>query len=79
MIIGKLDFIHLFEVEEDEIITLMNNKMVRKYLPLLVGSFSTDDCKAFLDSKKKLWDKDGFGPWAFLINDEFAGWGGLQL
>ena len=25
-----------------------------------------------------MWDEHGYGPWAFIINGEFAGWGGLQ-
>ena len=26
-----------------------------------------------------MWEENGYGPWAFVINDEFVGWGGLQL
>ena len=68
----------LHEVEPSKIIDLMNNKMVAKYLPLLKGGFSEQDCQAFIAAKKKLWDEHGYGPWAFLVNGEFAGWGGLQ-
>ncbi|MBY5945253.1 hypothetical protein KUW02_08365 [Photobacterium rosenbergii] len=25
-----------------------------------------------------MWEEHGYGPWAFRINGEFAGWGGLQ-
>ena len=74
----KIQFAHLTEVKEEKIIELMNNKMVRKQLPLLTGEFSLEMCRAFLKSKMKLWDEHGFGPWAFLIEGEFAGWGGLQ-
>jgi RimJ/RimL family protein N-acetyltransferase len=75
---NEIEFVHLFEVKEDQIIDLMNNEMVGKQLPLLAGGFSTENCRDFLKAKKQLWDKHGFGPWAFLINGEFAGWGGLQ-
>ncbi len=68
----------LFEVKEEQIIDLMNDELVGKQLPLLAEEFSAKECRAFLKVKKQLWDEHGFGPWAFLINGEFAGWGGLQ-
>lgn len=77
-LVDEIKFIHLFEIEEQQIIDLMNNKRVGKQLPLLSEGFSAENCQAFLKAKKQLWDDYGFGPWAFLIKDEFAGWGGLQ-
>lgn len=74
----QIKFVHLFEIEEEQIIELMNNEMVGKQLPLLAGGFSVENCRAFLQAKKALWDDFGFGPWAILIKGEFAGWGGLQ-
>lgn len=74
----EIKFVHLFEVKEEQIIDLMNNEMVGKQLPLLAKNFSAEKCRAFLKAKKQLWDEHGFGPWAFLIKGEFAGWGGLQ-
>ena len=75
---SEIEFVHLHEVEEEKFITLMNHDMVGKLMPLLKNGFSKEDCHNFLKAKKELWDKHGFGPWAFLINGEFAGWGGLQ-
>lgn len=74
----EIQFIQLSEVGEEQIVELMNNEMVGKQLPLLAGGFSLADCHDFLEAKKQLWDKHGYGPWAFLIGGEFAGWGGLQ-
>ena len=74
----EIKFVHLFEVEEEQIIDLMNNEMVGKQLPLLAEGFSAENCRAFLKAKRELWDEHGFGPWAFLIKGEFVGWGGLQ-
>lgn len=70
--------VSLDQIDKQEIIDLMNNKLVGKQLPLLVGGFSATDCDNFLAAKRALWDEYGFGPWAFLIDNEFAGWGGLQ-
>ncbi len=74
----EVNFVHLSEINEEQIIDLMNNEDVGKQLPLLAGGFSTQACQAFLQAKKKLWDEHGYGPSAILIKDEFAGWGGLQ-
>lgn len=75
---SDIKFVHLHDIEEQLIIDLMNNEVVGRHLPLLVDGFSAENCRAFLKAKKQLWDEYGFGPWAFLINDNFAGWGGLQ-
>ena len=74
----EIRFVHLYKVKEEEIISLMNNELVGKQMPLLANGFSAESCRMFLKEKKKLWDEHGFGPWAFLINGAFAGWGGLQ-
>ncbi len=75
---AEIEFVHLSEINEKDIIELMNNEIVGKQLPLLVDGFSMDQCLEFLTAKKKMWDEHGYGPWAFIINGEFAGWGGLQ-
>ncbi len=32
----------------------------------------------FIAAKERIWEENGYGPWAFLLGDEFVGWGGLQ-
>ncbi len=76
--VNDIRFADLNGIEDEQIIALMNNPLVGKLLPLLGNSFSADDCRTFKAAKKKLWDEFGFGPWAFMIEDNFAGWGGLQ-
>lgn len=75
---NDIEFVHLETIKEDDIIDLMNNPAVRKYLPLMTSSFSHEMCQHFLKAKKALWNQHGFGPWAFIIEGNFAGWGGLQ-
>ena len=75
---GEIEFVPLSDVDKDEIISLMNNPLVGKHLPLLQGGFSSEQYDAFICAKQQLWDDHGFGPWGFLIKGEFAGWGGLQ-
>ncbi|MCM8526989.1 MAG: GNAT family N-acetyltransferase [Lentisphaeraceae bacterium] len=68
----------LFNVDKTKLIELMNTPQVGVHLPLLSGEFTEYDCNRFLKSKKKIWDKYGYGPHAITINNEFAGWGGFQ-
>lgn len=74
----SISFTSLFEVDKATLIELMNNPQIGIHLPLLSGKFTENDCDRFLKSKKKIWDKYGYGPYAITINNEFAGWGGFQ-
>ncbi len=75
---GRVELVQLSEIDEDKIIALMNQEAVGRLLPLLNGTFDARNCRDFLAAKQKLWDEHGYGPWAFVIEGEFAGWGGLQ-
>lgn len=74
----KIEFRKLTEVKKSDIIELMNNQLVRRQMPLLKGEFTESNCDKFIASKELLWTEHGYGPWAFVINNQFAGWGGLQ-
>ena len=74
----KIRFVPLHEVDRKHLIALMNEERVGRFLPLMSGRFTEGDCDAFLAAKKEMWDRHGYGPQAFLIEGEFAGWGGLQ-
>ena len=56
----------------------MNHPLLRRHMPLLSDTFSEADCDAFIADKEKLWSEHGYGPWAFVIDGNFVGWGGLQ-
>lgn len=68
----------LTEIEPGEIIALMSDPLVRRHMPLARGEFGPAECAAFVDAKEALWREHGYGPWAFVIGGEFAGWGGFQ-
>lgn len=74
----NIKFKRLTEVDKSEIIDLMNNVLVRKQMPLFTEEFDETICKEFIAAKESLWTEHGYGPWAFIIDDQFAGWGGLQ-
>jgi ribosomal-protein-alanine N-acetyltransferase len=71
-------FVRLGEVDKAAIIELMNHPRVRRHMPLARGGFGPAECDRFVAAKERLWEEHGYGPWAFIIDDEFAGWGGIQ-
>ncbi|NJO91335.1 MAG: GNAT family N-acetyltransferase [Chloroflexia bacterium] len=74
----NIEFKRLTEVNKISIIELMNNPLVRRQMPLLTNQFNESICNQFINAKEKLWAEYGYGPWAFIVNGNFAGWGGLQ-
>ncbi len=74
----NIEFKQLSEVDKSDIINLMNDPLVRRQMPLLTGDFSEENCDKFVASKEKLWSEHGYGPYAFVVDNKFAGWGGIQ-
>ncbi len=74
----EIAFKRLSEVDPRFIIELLNDPAVRRHLPLARGHFGPSECEKFVAAKERIWEENGFGPWAFVIGDEFIGWGGLQ-
>jgi ribosomal-protein-alanine N-acetyltransferase len=74
----KLEFKRLTEVGLAEIISLNNNAEVLRQMPLSSANFDDVSAKEWVKQKDAQWEQYGYGPWAFLIDQQFAGWGGLQ-
>jgi len=74
----EIAFKRLTEVDKSDIIDLMNNPLVGRQMPLLKGGFGDIDCDQFIANKEQLWAAHGYGPWAFVVDGRFAGWGGIQ-
>jgi len=71
-------FKRLPEVDKADLVELMNHPLVRRQMPLTSDNFTETDAQNFVEGKERLWAEHGYGPWAFFIDDKFAGWGGLQ-
>lgn len=76
---NRVIFTRLTTILPAAIINLMNDPAVRRHLPLARGEFGDVECAHFIANKERMWEEHGFGPWAFVLDDEFIGWGGLQL
>ena len=75
---SRIVFRRLSDVRPDAIIDLMNDPDVRRHLPLARGHFGRGECERFVAAKERIWDEHGYGPWAFMLDEDFVGWGGLQ-
>jgi RimJ/RimL family protein N-acetyltransferase len=73
-----LEFTHMSKVDIAEYIALNNNPLVRRQMPLSDDNFGEKECQEWVTGKEKQWDEYGYGPWAFILDGKFAGWGGLQ-
>ena len=74
----KLEFKRLSEINCSEYIALNTNPLVRRQMPLTSDKFDEEDCRQWIAGKEKMWEEHGYGPWAFLVDGTFVGWGGLQ-
>ena len=75
----NLEFKHLTQICIDDIIELNNHPDVLRLMPLGSPDFDREICKKWVIQKESQWAKYGYGPWAFVIDSRFAGWGGLQF
>ena len=73
-----LEFKRLTEVDPIDIISLNNNPDVLRQMPLGSANFDLAKAQEWVQQKDAQWQQFGYGPWAFLIDQKFAGWGGLQ-
>ncbi|MDR0218793.1 MAG: GNAT family N-acetyltransferase [Enterobacteriaceae bacterium] len=75
----NLEFKHLTQVSLDDIIELNNHPQVLRLMPLGSPNFDREVWKQWAIQKESQWVQHGYGPWAFVIDSKFAGWGGLQF
>jgi ribosomal-protein-alanine N-acetyltransferase len=68
----------LREIRTADIVALMSDPRVVRHMPLAKEPFDDAACARFVDGKEKQWEDNGYGPWAFVLDGVFAGWGGFQ-
>ena len=75
----EIAFVRLTEVDLDAVTALLNEPRNARHLPLARGdAFTTATAADWVAAKDGQWDEHGYGPWAVLVDGEFAGWGGFQ-
>lgn len=74
----QITLARLSDIDPAEIVALLTHPLVRRHMPLADAEMSLDEARAWAEAKDRQWVENGYGPWAFLVNGEFVGWGGLQ-
>ena len=74
----RIEFGHLSDIDVAEIIALHAHPLVRRHMPLSDGDFGEAECREWVQCKEGQWQEHGYGPWAFMLDGKFAGWGGFQ-
>ncbi len=75
---SRIDFVRLPEADLSDVIALLNEPRNGRHLPLAGERFSVDTAREWVAAKDGQWEQHGYGPWAVLVDGEFAGWGGFQ-
>ena len=73
----QIEFARLTEVPLAAVAELLNEPRNARHMPL-AGTFTEEATAEWVSAKDSQWDSNGYGPWAVLVDGEFAGWGGFQ-
>lgn len=71
-------FARLTDIDLDEVLALLNEPRNARHMPLVGEPFTRETAAAWISAKDRQWEEHGYGPWAILLDGEFAGWGGFQ-
>jgi len=74
---APIAFVRLTAVPLRAVVELLNEPRLTRHLPL-AGQFSDQAAAEWVAAKDGQWTSHGYGPWAVLVDGEFAGWGGFQ-
>jgi RimJ/RimL family protein N-acetyltransferase len=73
----RIEFVRLTEVPLASVVELLNEPRNARHMPLS-SDVTAESAAAWVAAKDGQWSTHGYGPWAVLVNDTFAGWGGFQ-
>ena len=74
----RIELVRLTEVPLAAVASLLNEPRNARHMPLAGERFTEESAAAWVRAKDGQWASNGYGPWAVLVNGEFAGWGGFQ-
>jgi len=74
----RIDFVRLTEVPLAAVIGLLNEPRNARHMPLVAERMTLESAAEWVRAKDGQWERNGYGPWAVLLDHQFAGWGGFQ-
>ncbi len=72
-----IEFTRLTQIPAAEVMGLLNEARNGRHMPL-AGQFSDEAAARWARDKDDQWAAHGYGPWAVLVDGQFAGWAGFQ-
>ena len=73
----QIAFARLPDIPLAQVTALLNEPRNARHMPLS-GTFTEDSARDWVQAKDAQWDEHGYGPWAVLVEGNFAGWAGFQ-
>ncbi len=74
----RMQFVRLTEVPLTAVTRLLNEHRNARHLPLVSNDFTDESAVDWVRRKDSQWESNGYGPWAVVLDGDFAGWGGFQ-
>lgn len=74
---GRIDLVRLVDVPLTSVVGLLNEPRNARHMPLSTP-FTPDTAREWVHAKDAQWERNGYGPWAVLVDGDLAGWGGFQ-
>jgi RimJ/RimL family protein N-acetyltransferase len=74
----QIVFARLPEIDVEAVVALLNEPRNARHMPLAGEPFTAQAAASWVQDKDAQWARNGYGPWAIVIDGEFAGWGGFQ-
>jgi len=71
----RIEFVRLTEVPLSAVTALLNEPRNARHMPL-AAHFSRAAADEWVQDKDSRWERHGYGPWAVLVDGDFAGWTG---
>ena len=73
----EISFVRLPDVPLPAVVNLLNDPRTGRHMPLS-ATFTEGSAADWVRAKDDQWVNNGYGPWAVLVEGEFAGWGGFR-
>jgi hypothetical protein len=67
-----LEFVRLTQVPVSEVLALLNEPRNARHMPLS-STFDEESAARWVADKDAQWERNGYAPWAVLVNGQFAG------
>ena len=77
MVDARIELARLVDIPLARVVALLNEPRNARHMPLSTP-FTSETAGEWVQAKDGQWERNGYGPWAVLVDGDLAGWGGFQ-